>query len=121
MTIKEVIQNFYHGLAQKNDAWQENLSENIHFSDASKKLQAEGKPAFIQSFNRFLQGLEKVQLKELIIEGSDACAVVGYDYISPKGNRLHQEDAEVWKVVEGNIVELRIYFDITEYRSFMAG
>ncbi len=121
MLVKEVIQNFYRGLAQKNGGWQENISENIHFSDASKKLQAEGKPAFIQSFNRFLQGVENVQLKQLIIEGSEACAVIGYNYISPKGNRMHQEDAEVWKVVDGKIVALTIYFDITEYRNFMAG
>ena len=45
--------------------------------------------------------------------------MVSYDYVSPKGNRLHQDDAEVWKVVDGKIAALTIYFDITEFRSFM--
>jgi ketosteroid isomerase-like protein len=45
--------------------------------------------------------------------------VVSYDYVSPKGATLHQDDAEVWKVVDGKIVALTIYFDITEFRTFM--
>jgi ketosteroid isomerase-like protein len=119
MTVKDVIQSFYINLAQKNDEWQKHLSENVVFSDASKKLHAEGKDAFIQSFTPFLRAVEKVRLKQLIIEDTDACAVVSYDYISPKGDRLHQDDAEVWKVVDGKIAALTIYFDITEFRNFM--
>ncbi len=119
MTTKEIVQNFYEGLAQKNDQWQQNLSEEIVFSDASKKLHAEGRDAFIQSFTSFLRAVERVQLKQLIVEGQNAAAVVSYDYVSPKGNRLHQDDAEVWKVVDGKITALTIYFDITEFRNFM--
>lgn len=119
MLVKEIIQYFYDGLAQKNDEWQMNLSEDIVFSDASKKLHAEGRDAFIQSFSAFLRAVENVQLKQLIVEETNACAVVSYDYVSPNGAKLHQDDAEVWKVVEGKIVALTIYFDITEFRNFM--
>lgn len=119
MTAKEIIQNFYDGLGRKNDKWQEHLAADIVFSDASRKLHAEGKAAFIQAFNSFLRSVEKVQVKQMIVEGPNACAVVSYDYVSPKGGRLHQDDAEVWKVVDGKIVALTIYFDITEFRSFM--
>jgi ketosteroid isomerase-like protein len=119
MTVTEIIQSFYDGLAQKNDAWQMHLASDVVFSDASMKLHAEGKEAFIQSFTPFLRAVEHVHMKQLIVEGSLACAVVSYDYISPKGSKLHQDDAEVWKVVDGNIVSLTIYFDITEFRSFM--
>ena len=119
MTVTEMIQRFYDGLAQKNDTWQENLSEQVVFSDASKQLHAEGKEAFIQSFTTFLRAIEDVHLKQLIVEDTNACAVVSYDYRSPKGTTLHKDDAEVWKVVDGKIVALTIYFDITEFRSFM--
>ncbi len=119
MTVKEIITSFYDSLAQKNDEWQKNLASDVVFSDASKKLHAEGKEAFILSFTSFLRAVEKVQMMQLIVEGTDACAVVSYEYLSPKGNRLHQDDAEVWKVVDGKIVALTIYFDITEFRSFM--
>ena len=119
MTVQGIIQNFYDGLAQKNNEWQKNVSESIVFSDASKKLHAEGKEAFIQSFTTFLRAVENVHMQQLIVEDTNACAVVSYDYISPKGGKLHQDDAEVWKVVDGKIVALTIYFDITEFHSFM--
>jgi ketosteroid isomerase-like protein len=119
MTVQEIIKNFYDGLAQKNNEWQKHVSESIVFSDASKKLHAEGKEAFIQSFTPFLRAVEKVHMKQLIVEDTNACAVVSYDYVSPTGGKLHQDDAEVWKVVDGKIVALTIYFDITEFRSFM--
>src|SRR5512135_2119617 len=98
MVVKEIIQHFYDGLAHKSDAWQDNLSEGIEFSDASRRLHAEGRAAFIQSFGAFLRAVEKVQVRQLIVEGPNACAVVSYDYVSPGGARLHQDDAEVWRV-----------------------
>ncbi len=120
MSTGEIVERFYDGLAHKSDKWKDNLSEKIEFSDASHRLRAEGKEAFIQSFNSFLRGVERVQLKQLIIENGNAAAVVGYDYVSPKGNKLHQDDAEVWRVENGEIVALTIFFDITEFRNFMA-
>ncbi len=119
MTVKEILQSFYESLAKKNNDWQKNLSEDVMFSDASKRLHAQGKDAFIQSFTGFLRSVETVQVKQFIIESANACAVVSYDYISPKGNKLHQDDAEVWKIVDGKIESLTIYFDITEFRTFM--
>ncbi len=119
MTVKEIVQGFYDSLAKKNDGWQQHLAENVVFSDASQKLHAEGKEAFIQSFTSFLRAVEKVEVKQLIIEGPNAAAVVSYDYVSPKGGHLQQDDAEVWKVADGEIAALTIYFDITEFRNFM--
>ncbi len=119
MSVKTVIQDFYTSLAEKTDTWQKNLAEDVVFSDASKKLHAEGKNAFIQAFLPFLQSVEKVQMKQLIVEDTSVCAVMSYDYVSPKGAKLHQEDAEVWEVVDGQIAALTIYFDITEFRNFM--
>ena len=45
--------------------------------------------------------------------------MVSHEYVNPAGGRLHQEDAEIWKVDNGQIVSLTIYFDITEFRGFM--
>ncbi len=120
MDTKDVVQGFYHSLARKNNDWQKDLAENVVFSDASNRLHAEGKQPFIQAFESFLRSVEKVRLKELIVEGPNATAVVAYDYVSPKGSRMHQDDAEVWKVSDGKIEALTIYFDITEFRAFMA-
>lgn len=119
MTVKEIVQNFYEGLAQKNDDWQRDLSESIVFSDASGKLKATGRDAFIQSFSTFLRAVEQIEVKKLIAEDNIICAVVSYDYVSQSGNTLHQGDAEVWEIVDEKIVSLTIYFDITEFRNFM--
>ena len=120
MTTADTIRNFYDSLAQKSDAWQRDLAHDVVFSDASKKLHAEGRDAFIQSFAGFLRAVERVQLQQLIVDGNDAAAVVSYDYVSPTGARLHQDDAEIWKIADGKIAALTIYFDITEFRTFMA-
>ena len=59
-------------------------------------------------------------MKQLIVEGPNAAAVVSYDYVNPSGGHLHQDDAEVWNVENGQIVSLTIYFDITEFRASWA-
>jgi ketosteroid isomerase-like protein len=119
MATADIIQRFYAGLAAKTDTWQRDLAEDVVFADASTRLQAAGREAFIQSFSGFLRAVERVELRQLIVEGDDAAAVVGYDYVSPAGARLHQDDAEVWKVAGDKIAALTIYFDITEFRAFM--
>ena len=82
METKDVVQRFYDGLARKDSSWQDNLTEGVAFSDASGKLTAQGREAFIQSFSGFLRAVEKVQL---IVEGPNAAAVVSYDYVRPGG------------------------------------
>ncbi len=119
MTVREIVQSFYDGLARKDGSWEAHLAEDVVFSDASTRLHAEGRAGFIQAFSTFLRGVEKVELKQLIVEDTAACAVVSYDYVSPTGGKLHQDDAEVWQVIDGKIAALTIYFDITEFRSFM--
>ena len=120
METKDVVQRFYDGLARKDGSWQDNLAESVAFPDASGRLSAQGREAFSQSFSGFLRSVDKVQLRQLIVEGPNAAAVVSYDYVNPAGGRLRQDDdAEVWNVETGQIVSLTIYFDITEFRGFM--
>jgi ketosteroid isomerase-like protein len=119
METAGVVQRFYDGIARKDAGWHDLLSDDVTFSDASGKLQAHGRDAFIQSFTSFLRAVEKVQVMQLIVEGENAAAVVSYDYVNPRGEKLHQDDAEVWTVRNGAIGSLTIYFDITEFRGFM--
>lgn len=120
MRTEEVVRSFYDALGRKHHGWQDRLADDVIFSDASGRLQARGREAFISSFTTFLRGVDRLELKQLIVEGSQAAAVVSYDYVNRHGGRLHQDDAEVWKVVDGRIASLTIYFDITEFRGFMA-
>jgi len=119
MATTDIIRRFYVSLASKTDAWQRDLADDVVFADASNQLHAEGREAFIQSFTGFLRAVERVQLRQLIVDGSDAAAVVSYDYVSPSGGKLRQDDAEVWKIADGKVAALTIYFDITAFRAFM--
>jgi ketosteroid isomerase-like protein len=94
-------------------------SEDAVFSDASKTLNAVGKAAVIQSFVPFLKGVAEVRAKQMIAEGEDVCVIVGYEYINPKGNKMRQDVAEVWKVRGEKLAKLTIFFDLMAYRAFM--
>ncbi len=121
MAIGDLVQSYYDSLAQKNDTWQGLYSEDAVFSDASQTLNAKGKAAVVQSFIPFLKGVERVKVKQMIAEGDNVCAIVGYDYVNPKGAKMSQDVAEVWKVRDGKLTKLTIYFDLTAYRAFMTG
>ncbi|HSW96337.1 MAG TPA: nuclear transport factor 2 family protein [Candidatus Saccharimonadales bacterium] len=121
MTTKDLIQSYYDSLSQKDTKWKELWKEDAYFSDASQMLTAKGKEAVIQSFIPFLKGVQEVKIKQTIIEENNACVIVSYDYMNPKGEKLHQDVAEVWEVKDAQLARLTIYFDLTEYRTFMRG
>ena len=121
MSTKELIQSYYNSLSDKNGTWKDLYSEEAVFSDSSKVLNAKGKAAVIESFTPFLTGVASVKVKQLIIENGDACAVVEYEYMNAKGERMNQDVAEIWETRDAKLSRLTIYFDLTAYRSFMRG
>ena len=70
MATRDIIRQFYESLASKTDAWQRDLADDVVFADASHQLHAEGREAFIQSFTGFLRAVERVQLRQLIVDGN---------------------------------------------------
>jgi ketosteroid isomerase-like protein len=121
MATRDLVQSYYGSLSQKNDTWQNLYANDAVFSDASQTLNAKGKAAVIQSFIPFLKGVEGVKVKQMIVEGEKACAVVAYDYVNPKGQKMQQDVAEVWETKDAKLAKLTIYFDLTAYRNFMRG
>jgi ketosteroid isomerase-like protein len=57
----------------------------------------------------------------MIVDGEKACAVVGYNYVNPKGQKMQQDVAEIWETKGGKLTKLTIYFDLIAYRNFMRG
>ena len=119
MPTRELVQKYYDSLAHKDDRWQALYADDAEFSDASRTLDARGRAAVIQSFTPFLKGVASVQVKQLIVDGDDACAIVDYTYVNPKTATMQQDVAEVWHVRDGKLARLTIYFDLTAYRAFM--
>ncbi len=116
---QDAIDRFYRSIIDKNDNWQELWADDVVFRDASDTLHAEGKTAANQSFTPFLKGVAKLEVRQRIVQGANACYVVAYSYVNPKGENMQQDDAEVWEVRDGKLSKLTIYFDLTEYRNFM--
>ncbi len=121
MPTRDLVRSYYDSLNQKDDRWQDLYASEAEFSDPSLTLNAKGKAAVIQSFVPFLKGVESVQVKQMIVDGENACAIVGYVYMNPKGQRMSQDVAEVWVVKNEKLARLTIYFDLTAYRNFMRG
>ena len=119
MYTKDLVQSYYKSLEEKDDKWEDLYLEDAVFSDASKTLLAKGKEAVVQSFTPFLKGVAGIKIKQLIVEGKTACAIVGYEYVNPKGERMAQDVAEIWEVKNDKLAKLTIYFDLTAYRNFI--
>ena len=119
MSPKDIVQSYYDSLIRKDNKWQDLWAADAVFADASGSLNAQGKAAVIQSFIPFIKGVAGLKIKQMIIEGDDVCVIVSYDYVNSKGDRLNQDDAEVWNVKDGKLAKLILYFDITAYRSFI--
>jgi ketosteroid isomerase-like protein len=121
MSARDIVQRYYDSLAAKTIDWQQLYADDATFSDAAEILRANGRQAVIESFTPFLKGVTGVQVKRMIVDENAACAIIGYEYQNPKGQKLSQDVAEVWEVRGEKLTRLTIYLDLTAYRSFMRG
>lgn len=119
MTTKEIVLAYYEGIAAKS-GWETLLSEEITFTDPPLKISADGKEAFINSLNQFLRVVKTVRVKKMITENNNAFVLANYHLVSPKGNSLNLDVAEIWEVNQGKLNSLTIYFDTPAFLALMA-
>lgn len=119
MTPKEVVWQYYDNLAQKNDKWASLFAEDITFSDSAMNINEAGKDAVTKSFEQFLKGVEDFRVKLMIGENETVIAIVNYDFVNSHEEKFNQDVAEVWKVKDGKLSSLILYFDITAFRNFV--
>ncbi|HUK49469.1 MAG TPA: hypothetical protein VLV18_00415 [Terriglobales bacterium] len=114
-TIRELLQKYYEGIARKGD-WQSLLTEDFSFSGTVAKATT-GKDAYVNlGFWKLVKGL---RVKEMIVEGASAFALVNYDLLSPKGTPFSSDVAELWKEKDGKLHSIAIYFDTTAFSNAM--
>ena len=117
MTTKETVQRYYDGVARK-EGWQSVISESIAFASPNQNTQ--GKDAYVQGTARFLQNVKAAKVRELIIEGEKAYALVDYEMVSPKSQTRWFNVAEILSVKNEKINSSTILFDTTAFKAFMA-
>ncbi len=109
---KELLEAYYKGFAVK-DGWDSVLSEDFKFvgGDMLNTKPVIGKQAYIEIINRFSRLFENMRVKEMIVENENACVIGNYDYVFPGGKRVNGDVAEIWKVKDGKLDALTIFFD----------
>lgn len=112
----DLLNKYYKGLLSKGD-WHSMLADDILLTGTVAK-ESVGKESFIN--NNFFKMIKGLTVKQMIIENGNACAIIAYDLISPKGKSFSSEVAEIWKVKDGKLASLAIYFDTAAFQESMA-
>jgi ketosteroid isomerase-like protein len=108
----DILNNYYKGLYSRGD-WHSMLSDDILLTGTIAK-ESRGKKAFVN--NNFFKMVKGLKVKQMIVENGNAFAIVSYDLMSPKGKSFSSEVAEIWKVKDGKLSSLAIYFDTAAFQ-----
>lgn len=121
MGTKELLEVYYNGLAQKN-GWESVIADDFKFvgGDMTKKEPVVGKQAYIEVLQRFGRLFNNMRVKEMYIQDDSAFVLANYDYVFPNGKAVNGDVAELWKVENGKLVELTIYFDTLSFQQLLA-
>lgn len=109
---KQLLETYYKGFAQK-EGWESVISDDFTFigGDMTKTTPVVGKAAYIEIGKRFSRVFQTMSVKEMIIEGENACVIGNYDYTFPNGANINGDVAEIWKAKNGKLDSLTIFFD----------
>ncbi len=113
---KELVKRYYDGLSRKTD-WGHLLSDNFLFTGTVAK-ESRGRDPYVN--NQFFKLVRGLTVKEMAIEGEKAFALVNYNLVSPKGRSFSSDVGEFWKVKNGKLDSVAIYFDTAAFSNFMA-
>ena len=109
---KQLLEIYYQGFAKK-EGWEFVISDDFKFigGDMTKTTPAVGKTAYIEVIKRFSRVFQAMRVKEMIVDGENACVIGNYDYLFPNGKRINGDVAEIWTVKDGKLDSLTIFFD----------
>ena len=113
---KELVDGYYDRLSKKEE-WGSLLSDEFLCTGTGIK-ESMGREAYVN--NTFFKGIKSLKVKSMLIDGDKACAVVSYDLISSKGNNFKADVAEIWKIKNGKLDSIAIYFDTAFFQKAMA-
>jgi len=115
-TTRELLRRYYEGLPER-DGWDRLLSNDILLTGAVAK-ESRGRDAYTN--NKFFKMVKGLRVKETVVEGERAFALVNYDLMSPRGKPFSCDVAEFWKVEGERLDSIAIYFDTAAFANFLA-
>lgn len=117
MSTKETIELYFKRL-DENKGWEESIADGMIFTGVTTKTK--GREAYVQTTKGFLKVVTGLQIKNIVIEGENACVEAHYAIVSPKGNESVCKVAEFLTAKNGKIASSTIFFDTAAFREFMA-
>ena len=111
-STKELLETYYKGFAEKAN-WESVIANDFQYTggDITKQEPLIGKQAYIEVIKRFSQVFTAMRVKEMIVQGENACVIGNYDFRFPSGQEINANVAELWKAKNGKLQSLTIYFD----------
>ena len=67
--------------------------------------------AYIETTRRFYSMITALEVRDLLVDGTKACALTRYKLQPPEGPAFDSHVAEVFEVRDGRISSFDIYFD----------
>jgi ketosteroid isomerase-like protein len=115
VTTKDVVLEFLERVKAKK-GWEDLLSDDLKFTNFAHPVRrTTGKQASLEGIRRFYAMASALEIGSIIVEGQQACALTRYDLRPPMGPSFESHIAEVFRVENGKIVSLGIYFDSVPY------
>jgi ketosteroid isomerase-like protein len=116
MTAKQTVERYYERLGQGGD-WQTLFGKDVVFMNlASPVRRVTGKETFLQATRRFYGSIGSLDVRELVVDGDRACALVRYEVRPPNGGASFESHvAEFFTVTDGEIGAFSICFDTAPY------
>jgi len=119
MTTKELLDLYYTGFAKKQ-GWETVIADDFEFTggDMTRTSPVVGKQSYIAIIERFGKLFTNMQVKESFYSEDGAFVLANYDYVFPGGKKINGNVAELWKVKDGKLSALTIFFDTENFRLF---
>jgi ketosteroid isomerase-like protein len=110
-STKELLETYYKGFAQK-EGWEAVISDDFKYTGGNMNTATlTGKAAYVEVIKRFSRVFQSMRVKQMIVDGENACVIGNYDFKFPNGETVNGDVSEIWKAKNGKLDSLTIFFD----------
>jgi ketosteroid isomerase-like protein len=114
MSTRTVIETYFKRLGMRT-GWESLLADDVAFTSFTSPIkQLAGKQTYLEATQRFYSTIQSFELRGLIVEGGNACALTRYQLKGPAGT-FQSDVAEIFTVQDEKIATFGIYFDTAPF------
>ncbi|SEW51562.1 nuclear transport factor 2 family protein [Chitinophaga arvensicola] len=115
---RKLLDFYYKGFAEKAN-WESVIAEDFRYTggDMNNTNPVIGKQAYIDIIKRFSQRFEAMRVQQMVVDGDNATVIGNYDFVFPNGVKINGNVAECWRVKDGKLSSLTLYFDTLTFMS----